>query len=71
MYKMINNQWVDVPEQEIPPQQLIGICSVCSIEKPVCLVVSFSKLKIGIGEKSESEIKERKYFCDAHLPIPL
>lgn len=66
---MINNQWIDVPEQETPSQQLIGICSVCGMEKPVCMVMTFSELKIGIGEKCHAVESSREYFCDGCLKL--
>jgi hypothetical protein len=60
MYKLINMQWVDVPEPEIPPQIIEGVCTGCGKVKPVAIVSTVIE--------SETEFKatlaDSKKLCD-------
>lgn len=63
MYKLINNQWIDVLESEIPPQILEGICDGCGKTKPVATVSNVIESKT----EFKATLADQKKLCDACL----
>lgn len=72
MWKLINHEWVDVPETIIHTPQLIGTCEQCGKENiHVCQVTAVVHLDLQLHKPSSMVLGKTDRICDDCLKIRL